>query len=122
MRYAPDEFTIGIGGVIDRLGQLEGPRGPRTTKWMVAHITGLIDRHGFPPPIPSGNSTAPHARSRWLTHAVEHWLGSFMPPGASAAAERAAERQAGDELDAAAAAIAQRYGNPGLRVVEGGRA
>lgn len=120
MHYAPDDFTLGLGSVMARLGQLDGPRGPRTTKWQLAHIVGLIQLAGFPPPIPLAGRTAPTARSRWLKQAVDHWLGSFMPPGATAAAERAAERQAGDEMDAAADRLAARMHARGLTVVDGG--
>lgn len=120
MRYAPDDFTWSLGAVIARLGQLDGPRGPRTVKWMVGHVTGLIDQHGFPPPLPYRGTTRVQAGSKWLYQAVEAWLGSFMPPGASAAVEAAAMRQAGDEMDEAAAGIAARMNRANMRVVNGG--
>lgn len=120
MHYRSDEFTLGVDAIIARLGQLTSSTGrPRSLRWKLNHLATLIDRNGFPPPLPFAGSITPSAQSRWLAAAIDAWLGDFMPPGASDAIEAAARREADRDLDANATAIA-RMAARNLRVVEGG--
>lgn len=83
---------------------------------MVTYVGLLIDRHGFPPPLPTlvraGLVTGVTSDSRWHRGAVDAWLDDFLPPDNSAQVDRAALTAAASEMDNAAGH---------LQLIRGGR-
>lgn len=80
-------------------------------KRMVGYLAQLVDRYGFPAPLPSARkggsvSTAVHSDSKWLRLAVDAWLDQGMPPPQAAfiakERDRRAHADAADDMDAAA--------------------
>lgn len=133
MGYAsPTQFTFGVGDIARRLGQEVRASGRYTSdKWRIAYIAGLIERHGFPEPLPFPGAAAGEikSRSRWIRSSVDRWFEDRDPAGA-AHADAAAMREAASDMDARAADLgrAVRAGREAiaaghnLRVIVGGAA
>lgn len=101
---AADAPTLGFYDIVRRLGVMG-----RTDRYQVAYIDGLIERYGFPKPLPLLNRRVwiegAHPKARWNRAAVEAWELDRLPPEAATAVDRAALAEAGDRMDARAAAL-----------------
>lgn len=105
--HKPLGFTYNLSAVLRRLGQ-EG----RSTRWGSRYVQSMVDDAsiGFPAPLPllvgGSLSTRVHSNSSWPVDAVDAWLQDRTPPGGVSAHEQAERREAADDMDANAAALA----------------
>ena len=104
----PGEPTVGIWFIRRMTGHAR--KGEAS---LVRYVTGLIDNHGFPPPLPlfrNGGEieTGVASDSKWLRAAVMEWFEGFLPPTLCDALSDEAEEQAAAALDAAAASFGRK--------------
>jgi hypothetical protein len=101
---AADAPTLGFFDIVRRLGVMG-----RSNTWQVAYIDGLIERYGFPKPLPLLNRNrwieGAHIKARWNRAAVEAWELDRLPPDAATAVDRNLLAEAGERMDARAAAL-----------------
>lgn len=106
--------TCGLSYIRQRLGRDDYKSGR-----MVTYVSRLIEKRGFPQPLPSMSVRKPDlidgvtVNSRWLRPAVDQWFDDFLPPAAALALDEAARKAAAADMDAAAANLGR------LRVVGG---
>ena len=80
----------------------------RSSAMLEDYVSGLIDFHGFPRPLPHrahGGAICKgvsYPRSAWIRVGVLQWLANFLPPEAGAAITAAHEAAAAAEMDRAA--------------------
>lgn len=105
--------TCGFYWIRRAFGQ-SGKKAPSDSRF-ARFLAGLIDRHGFPRPLPhprhgGGIETGVAPKSEWLRAGVVEWFGDYLPPDTHAALDAAAEALAAADMDQAAG---------GLRLVGG---
>lgn len=92
-----DADTVTLWHIKRRLGATG------SDKRICAFVTELIDKKGFPPPLPaySARRVVEHVikHSRWIRVAVDTWFDNFLPPEASAAIDAAAMAAAAADMD-----------------------
>lgn len=123
-----DEHNCTIWYIRRRLGRLDYGIDRLTTL-----LKGLIDSHGFPPPLPylRANQLVQDVsdKASWIRAVVDQWLIDFLPPEGAAALDAQARRAAAEEMDARAANLqlgrprAIKLGNGrSAQMIDGGRA
>lgn len=101
---AADAPTLGFFDIMRRLGTYG-----RSAAWQTKYLDGLIDRYGFPKPLPLEHRgkwiEAAHPKARWNRRAVEAWELDRLPPAAAAQVDAHALEAAGDRMNDRAAAM-----------------
>lgn len=97
--------TVGLNYIMAELGK-DG----HSARWQVRFVNLLIDRNGFPHPLPDMRGatliTGVTTHSKWQRHAVDQWFLDRLPPEAAAAEEAQRQLAANDDMDEAAALVA----------------
>jgi hypothetical protein len=113
--------TCGLFDILARLGQAQAGTRRRSPAWAARYIQALIDREGFPAPLPilHGDKLCREirTRSRWQLAAVDAWFDDQAGPAASNHVDAAAARQAAQAMDERAFHL----GAPQLTLHQGGR-
>lgn len=95
--------TVSLHWICAQLGYAR-----KTDECRERYITNLIDKRGFPAPLPHEDAkgeiqdSVSAKRSQWVRQGVEAWLGDYLPPAAAAALDSEAAEIAAAEMDEAA--------------------